>query len=273
MVALNNGEVAIIGDSVRAILWLFFGKNMTEHGPWHQSINGLCWVSQSSLSTAENSESNWVTKYLMEWVVPQGNWTERVRAEVIELCIDLLMRQSGIGGIGIAGRLCSATYPSSIKEQVELESRKMRKERSNFSQIRGRERESEVTTALSHIAVSAQGVLVWQSSICAVSGGLPILFSSPGQRPPELQQSLLSLSKQSLTQCPFLPQNKQRLLSIQYWCSFAVSLPWESSWPVRLGLKLLRVFSRTARQEDFPLDCSFYWLVLPSREHSWMHSQ
>jgi len=35
MVALNNGEVAIIGDSVGAVLWLFFGKNVTEHGPWH----------------------------------------------------------------------------------------------------------------------------------------------------------------------------------------------------------------------------------------------
>jgi len=31
-----------------------------------QSINGLCWVSQSSPSTARKSESNWVTKYLME---------------------------------------------------------------------------------------------------------------------------------------------------------------------------------------------------------------
>ena len=35
MVALNNGEAAIIGDSVGAVLWLFFGKNVTEHGPWH----------------------------------------------------------------------------------------------------------------------------------------------------------------------------------------------------------------------------------------------
>ena len=34
MVALNNGEVAIIGDSIGAILWLFFGKNVTEHRPW-----------------------------------------------------------------------------------------------------------------------------------------------------------------------------------------------------------------------------------------------
>jgi len=31
-----------------------------------QSINGLCWVSQSSPSTAGKLESNWVTKYLME---------------------------------------------------------------------------------------------------------------------------------------------------------------------------------------------------------------
>jgi len=31
-----------------------------------QSINRLCWVSQSSPSTAGKSESNWVTKYLME---------------------------------------------------------------------------------------------------------------------------------------------------------------------------------------------------------------
>jgi len=35
MVALNNGEAAIIGDSIGAVLWLFFGKNVTEHGPWH----------------------------------------------------------------------------------------------------------------------------------------------------------------------------------------------------------------------------------------------
>ena len=34
MVALNNDEAAIIGDSIRAVLWLFFGKNMTKHGPW-----------------------------------------------------------------------------------------------------------------------------------------------------------------------------------------------------------------------------------------------
>ena len=39
---------------------------------------------------------------------------------------------------------------------------------------------------IEHTAVSAQGVLEWQSSICAVSGGLPILFFSPGRRPPEL---------------------------------------------------------------------------------------
>ena len=31
-----------------------------------QSINGLCWVSQSSPSTAGKSESNWLTIYLME---------------------------------------------------------------------------------------------------------------------------------------------------------------------------------------------------------------
>jgi len=46
-------------------------------------------------------------------------------------------------------------------------------------------KESGVTTALSRTAVSAQGVLEWQSSICAASGGLPIIFSSPGRRPPE----------------------------------------------------------------------------------------
>ena len=34
MVALNNGEAAIIGDSIGAVLWLFFGKNVTKHGPW-----------------------------------------------------------------------------------------------------------------------------------------------------------------------------------------------------------------------------------------------
>ena len=113
-----------------------------------QSINRLCWVSQSSPSTAGNSESNWVTKYLMEWVVPQGNWMERVRAEVIEGHIYLSMRRSRIGGIGIAGRLCSAMYPSSMKEQVEPELRKERKERSNCLQIRGWERESEVTTVM-----------------------------------------------------------------------------------------------------------------------------
>jgi len=79
--------------------------------------------------------------------------------EVIGGCIDLLIRQSGIGGIGIEGRLCSAMYPSSMKEQVEPESRKERKERSNCSQIRGGERESGVTTAFSCTAVSAQGVL------------------------------------------------------------------------------------------------------------------
>jgi len=33
MVALNNGEAAIIGGSVGAVLLLFFGKNVTEHGP------------------------------------------------------------------------------------------------------------------------------------------------------------------------------------------------------------------------------------------------
>jgi len=50
MVALNNGEAAIIGDSVGAVLWLFFGKNVTEHGPWHQwtpvdsNVAGLQWT-------------------------------------------------------------------------------------------------------------------------------------------------------------------------------------------------------------------------------------
>jgi len=110
---------------------------------------------------------------------------DRVRAEVIGGHIELLIRQSRIGGIGTEGRLCSTTYPLSMKEWVEPESRKERKERSNCLQIRGRERESGVTTALSRTAVSAQGVLEWQSSICAVSGGLPNLFSSPGRRPPE----------------------------------------------------------------------------------------
>ena len=37
MVALNNGEAAIIGNSVGAVLWLFFGKNVTKHGPWQVS--------------------------------------------------------------------------------------------------------------------------------------------------------------------------------------------------------------------------------------------
>jgi len=110
---------------------------------------------------------------------------DRVRAEVIGGRIEPLIRRSGIGGIGIEGRLCSTTYPSSMKERVEPESRKERKERSNCLQVRGRERESGVATALSRMAVSAQGVLELQSSICAVSGGLPNLFSSPGWRPPE----------------------------------------------------------------------------------------
>jgi len=44
MVALNNGEAAIVGDSVRAVLWLFFGKNVTEHGPWQVSDLYSQWV-------------------------------------------------------------------------------------------------------------------------------------------------------------------------------------------------------------------------------------
>jgi len=54
---------------------------------------------------------------------------DRVRAEVIGGHIEPLIRWSGIGGIRIEGRLCSATYPLSMKEQVEPESRKERKEK------------------------------------------------------------------------------------------------------------------------------------------------
>jgi len=49
MVALNNGEAAIIVDSVRAVLWLFFGKNMTNVLEW------ILQLEQISVSTSIES--------------------------------------------------------------------------------------------------------------------------------------------------------------------------------------------------------------------------
>jgi len=79
--------------------------------------------------------------------------------------------------------LCHISFINERTGRTRVDKREKREIK--LLQIRGRERESGVTTALSHTAVSAQGVLEWKSSICAVSGGLPILFSSPGRRLPE----------------------------------------------------------------------------------------
>ena len=78
--------------------------------------------------------------------------------------------------------------------------------------------------------------------------------------------------RQSVIRCPFLPQNKQRLLSIRYCHSFAVSLPWESSLPLRSGFVVFGVFSRTAGREDFASDCPFCcWMELfPEFELDWL---
>jgi len=59
MVALNNGEVAIIG----ADLWLFFGKNVTEHRPWQ-----LRKASQSSTNIIPKLMSLLCT--VLPWVCP-----------------------------------------------------------------------------------------------------------------------------------------------------------------------------------------------------------
>jgi len=60
----------------------------------------------------------------------------RVRAEVIGGHMEPLIRRSGIGGIRIEEILCSATYPSSMKEQVEPESRKEKREIKLFTNKR-----------------------------------------------------------------------------------------------------------------------------------------
>jgi len=51
-----------------------------------------------------------------------------------------------------------------------------------------------------------------------------------------------------------------------------VILPWESSLPLRSGLVVLGVFSRTAGQDDFASDCPFCcWLELfPEFELDWL---
>ena len=175
----TDTDGAMAGAEIGAELGMLRNFTLRET----QSINGLCRVSQSSPKTVGKSESNWVTKYRTELVVPQGNRTERKIARVIEGRKVPLMRRSGIGGIGKVGRLCFSTKLSSMKECEEPLSIKQRKDRWNCLENRERERESELTTALSLVVTSAQGV--WQSSICAVSDELPNLFSFPGRKAPE----------------------------------------------------------------------------------------
>ena len=93
MVALNNGEAAIIGDSVGAVLWLFFGKNVTEHGPWQNSMNWSANISrdrqtwESPLEYMQSSSKSlstvlcWVTCSAVSWII-----TFRVSQYLLDGC-------------------------------------------------------------------------------------------------------------------------------------------------------------------------------------------
>ena len=147
-----------------------------------------------------------------------------------------------------------------MKERVEPESRKEKREIKLFTNKRKRkgvrgdyciEPYSSLSTGSTRMAILHLCCIRWIAYSFFFSGAEAARVVVE-----DLPLAVLTFAERQLvTQCPFLPQNKQRLLSIRYYHSFAVSLPWESSLPLRSGFVVFRVFSGTAGREDFALDC------------------